>query len=324
MKFPRRRFLHLAAGAAALPFAPHVARAQAYPSRPVRILVGLAAGGAIDAQARLIAQWLSDRLGQPFIVENRPGAGSNIATEAVVKAEPDGYTLLFFGPSSPISALLRQPPLDFVRGIAPVASFSREPQVVLINPSVPANTVPEFIAYAKARPGKLNMASAGTGTITHTSGELFNMMAGVILTHVPYRGSAPAITDLIAGRVDMTIATAATSMEFVRAGKLRVLAVTTATRLPNLPDVPPAADFLPGYESSLWNGLGAPQGTSSEIVDTLNREINAALADPKIKARLADTGGIPMAGPPAEFGKLIADETEKWAKVIRAANIKAE
>jgi len=325
MKFPRRTFLQLAAGTAALPAVSRFAWAQAYPTRPVRIIFGFAAGGAGDITARLIGQWLSERFGQQFIVENRPGAGGNIGAEAVVRAPPDGYTLLLVGNSSAINATLYDK-LNFnvVRDIAPVASISREPNVMVVNPSVPAKTVPEFIAYAKANAGKLNMASGGNGSPSHVSGELFKMMAGVNLVHVPYRGAGPALTDLFGGQVQVYFAVMGSSVEYISAGKLRALAVTTATRSEALPDIPTMNEFVPGYEASAFYGLGSPKNTPAEIVDRLNKEINAALADSKIKARLAELGGTVLPGSPADFGKLIADETEKWGKVIRAANIKAE
>jgi tripartite-type tricarboxylate transporter receptor subunit TctC len=325
MKLPRRNFLHLAAGAAALPFAPRVARAQAYPTRPVRWIVGYPPAGASDIAARLIGQWLSDRLGQPFVIENRPGASGNIGTEAVVNAPPDGYTLLLVNAGNAINATLYDKlKYNLIRDIAPVAGIIRVPLVMQVNPSVPVKTVPEFIAYAKANPAKLNMASAGNGTPQHVSGELFKMMAGVNMTHVPYRGSAPALTDLLGGQVQVVFDTTLASIEYIRAGRLRPLAVTTATRLEALPEIPTVSDFLPSYEASGWYGVGAPKNTPTEIVDKLNKEINAALANPKMKAQLADLGGIVLALSPAEFGKLIADETEKWGKVIRAANIKPE
>jgi tripartite-type tricarboxylate transporter receptor subunit TctC len=325
MKLPRRNFLHLAAGAAALPFAPHVARAQAYPTRPVRWIVGYPPAGASDIAARLIGQWLSDRLGQPFVIENRPGASGNIGTEAVVNAPPDGYTLLLVNAGNAINATLYDKlKYNLIRDIAPVAGIIRVPLVMQVNPSVPVKTVPEFIAYAKANPAKLNMASAGNGTPQHVSGELFKMMAGVNMTHVPYRGSAPALTDLLGGQVQVVFDTTLASIEYIRAGRLRPLAVTTATRLEALPEIPTVNDFLPGYEASGWYGVGAPKNTPTEIIDKLNKEINAALANPKMKAQLADLGGIVLALSPAEFGKLIADETEKWGKVIRTANIKAD
>jgi tripartite-type tricarboxylate transporter receptor subunit TctC len=325
MKLPRRRFLHLAAGAAALPAVSRVANAQSYPTRPVRIVVGFTAGGSTDIGARLIGQWLQERLGQSFIIENRPGAGTNIATESVVRAPPDGYTLLMIGPSSAVNATLYDK-LNFVflRDIAPVASLIRQPQIMLANPSVAAKTVPEFIAYAKANPGKITMASAGVGSAGHLIGEFFKLTAGVDLVHVPYRGAGPALTDLLGGQVMMSFAGIAGSIEYVRTGKLRALAVTTAVRSEALPDVPTVGEFVPGFEAGDWLGIGAPRNTPAEIVNQLNKETAAALADPKIKARFADLGGTALALTPAEFGKLIADETEKWAKVIRAANIKPE
>jgi tripartite-type tricarboxylate transporter receptor subunit TctC len=325
MKLPRRSFLHLAAGAAALPAVSRIARAQAYPARPVRIVVGFAAGGGVDIVARLIGQWLSERLGQAVIVENRPGAATNIGTEAVVRAPPDGYTLLLVSTSGTINATLYEKlNFNFIRDIAPVAGIITVPNVMMVNPSVPAKTVPEFIAYAKANSGKINMASSGTGSSLHLSGELFKLMAGVNLTHVPYRGTAPALTDLLGGQVQVIFSPMPGSIEYIRAGKLRALAVTTAKRSDELPDIPTVGEFVPGYEASAWYGLGAPRNTPTEIVDRLNRDVNAGLADPKLKARFADLGGMMLAAPPADFGKLIADETEKWAKVIRVANIKAE
>ena len=326
MKLPHRRhILHLTAGAAALPAVSRVAWAQTYPTRPVRWIVGYPPAGATDIAARLMGQWLSDRLGQPFVIENRPGASGNIGTEAVVNALPDGYTLLLVNAGNAINAMLYEKlKYNLIRDIAPVAGIIRVPLVMQVNPSFPVKTVPEFIAYAKANPGKLNMASAGNGTPQHVSGELFKMMAGVNMTHVPYRGSAPALTDLLGGQVQVVFDTTLASIEYIRAGRLRPLAVTTATRLEALPEIPTVSDFLPGYEASGWYGVGAPKNTPTEIVDKLNKEINAALANPKIKAQLADLGGIVLALSPAEFGKLIADETEKWGKVIRAANIKPE
>jgi tripartite-type tricarboxylate transporter receptor subunit TctC len=321
----RRQFLYLAAGAAALPAVSRIAQAQTYPSRPVRIIVGFAPGGATDISARLIGQWLSERLGQQFVVENRPGAGANIAMEAIAKAQPDGYTLLLVSPGAAINATLYEKlNYNFIRDIAPVASIVRLPLVMLVNPSVPAKTVPEFIAYAKANPGKISMASAGNGTGPHVAGELFKMMAGVGMVHVPYRGGAPALTDLLGGQVQALFIGTPESIEHIRSGKLRALAVTSATRWEGLPDIPTVGDFVPGYEASAWFGVGAPRNTPAEIVDGLNKEINAGLADPKLKARLAGLGGTVLAGSPADFGKLIADETEKWAEVIRAANIKPE
>ena len=326
MKLPhRRQFLHLAAGAAALPAAWRAAWAQTYPTRPVRWIVGYPPAGASDIAARLIGQWLSDRLGQPFVIENRPGASGNIGTEAVVNAPPDGYTLLLVNAGNAINATLYEKlKYNLIRDIAPVAGIIRVPLVMQVNPSVPVKTVPEFIAYARANPGKLNMASAGNGTPQHVSGELFKIMAGVNMTHVPYRGSAPALTDLLGGQVQVVFETTLASIEYIRAGRLRPLAVTTATRLEALPEIPTVSDFLPGYEASGWYGVGVPKNTPTEIVDKLNKEINAALANPKMKAQLADLGGMVLALSPAEFGKLIADETEKWRKVIRAANIKPE
>jgi tripartite-type tricarboxylate transporter receptor subunit TctC len=325
MKLPRRNFLHLAAGAAALPAVSRIARAQAYPSRPVRIIVGFPPGGPSDLLARMMGQWLSDHLGQPFIIENRPGAGGNIADEAVVRAPADGHTLLLVSPPSAINATLYDK-LNFVflRDIAPVAGISREPYVMLVNPSVPAKTVPEFIAYAKANPGKVNMASGGNGTVSHVAGELFKMMGGVDMVHVPYRGGEPALTDLLGGQVQVFLTPISVATEHATTGKLRPLAVTGATRSAALPDIPTVGDYVPGYEASGWWGTGVPKNTPVEIVDKLNKEINAALVDPKIKTRLADLGGTALAGSPADFGKLIAEETEKWGKVIRAANIKPE
>jgi tripartite-type tricarboxylate transporter receptor subunit TctC len=325
MKLPRRQFLHVAAGAVALPFAPDAARTQAYATRPVRIIVGFPAGSSGDTIARLIGQWLSERLGQPFITENRPGAGANIGTEAVVRALPDGHTLLQVATANAINATLYDKlNFNFIRDIAPVATIMRGPFVMVVNPSVPARTVPEFIAYAKANPGKINFASVGNGTTPHVGPELFKMMTGVNMIHVPYRGSPPALTDLIAGQVQMSFVPTVASIEYIRAGKLRALAVTTMTRSDVLPDLPAVSEFVPGFEASIWFGIGAPKNTPTEIVDRLNKEINAGLADPKIKARLADLGGSALPGSPADFARLIADETDKWATVIRAANIKAE
>ena len=325
MKLPRRSFLHVAAGAAALLAVSRIARAQAYPTRPVRIVVGFPAGGGTDITARLMGQWLSERLGQSFIIENRPGGGSNIGTEVVVRASADGYTLLMVGAFNAINATLYDK-LNFnlIRDIAPVAGIIVVPNIMVINPSVPAATVPEFIAYAKANPGKLTMALSGVGTPSHVAGELFKMMAGVDMVHVPYRGAGPALVDLLGGQVQGMFVTMSSSIEYVRAGKLRALAVTTATRSEALPEIPTVDEFVPGYEASSWYGIGAPRNTPVEVIDKLNEAINAGLADPKIKARLADLGGDVLALSPAEFGKLIADETEKWSKVIRAANIKPE
>jgi len=325
MKLPRRQFLHLAAGAAALPTVSRFAFAQTYPSRPVRLIVPFAPAGGSDITARLMGQWLSERLAQPFIIENRPGAGSNIATEAVVRAAADGYTLLYVTTANAINATLYDKlNFNFIRDIAPVATISRNTYVMLVHPSMPAKTVPEFIAYAKAHPRKINMASAGTGSPPHVCGELFKMMAGVDLLHLPYRGGGPALTDLLGGQVQVYFATTVASIEYIRTGRLRALAVTTATRSEALPDIPAVAEFVPGYEASSWYGVGAPKATPAEIVEKLNKEINAGLADAKLKARLADLGGDVLALSPADFGKLIADETEKWGNVIRALNIKAD
>jgi tripartite-type tricarboxylate transporter receptor subunit TctC len=325
MKCHRRQFLHIAAGAAALPAASQFALAQAYPTRPVRVVVGFAPAGATDIFSRLISQWLSERLGQQFVVENRPGAATNLAAEAVVRAPPDGYTLLGFDVSAAFNATLYDKlNFNFIRDIAPVAGIARVPQIMTVNPSVPARTIPEFIAYAKANPGKIAMATAGNGSPMHMAGELFKMMSGVELAHVPYRGAGPAVIDLLSGQVQVGFITAAASIEYIRAGRLRALGMTSTTRLEALPDIPTVNDFVPGYEASYWVGLGAPKSTPAEFIDTLNREINAALADAKMKARFADLGGTALPGSPGDFGKLIAAETEKWAKVIRAANIKAE
>jgi tripartite-type tricarboxylate transporter receptor subunit TctC len=325
MKLLRRHFLQLAVGAAALPAVSRIATAQTYPTRPVRLIVGFAAGGGGDFGARLIGQWLSERLAQPFIIENRPGAGSNIAADAVVHAPADGYTLLLVSSANASNATLYDKlNFNFLRDVSPVAGIFRVPNVVEVHPSVASSTVPEFIAYTKANPAKLSMASAGIGTTSHLAGELFKMMTGVNLVHVPYRGSAPALTDLLGGQVQVLFDPVASSIEHIRAGKLRALAVTTTTRSTALPDIPTVADFVPGYEASLCVGIGAPKNTPVEIVDKLNKEINAALASPRINAQLADVGGTALAGTPADFGKLIADETEKWGKVVRAANIKPE
>jgi tripartite-type tricarboxylate transporter receptor subunit TctC len=297
--------------------------AQSYPARPVRIVVGLAPGSSPDIIARLIGQWLSERLGQTFIVENRPGGGGSIATEAVLRAPPDGHTLLLVSGTNAINATLNKSSFDFVRDVAPIASISSAPNVMVVHPSVEVRTVAEFIAYAKSNPGKINMASAGSGSSPRLAGELFKLMTGIDMVHVPYRGGAPALSDLLAGQVQVMFSNAPAA-EYLRAGKLRALAVTTATRSDELPDVPTVAEFVPGYEASAWYGIGAPKGTPAEIVGTLNREINAALADPKVSARIADFGGVPIAMTPAGFGHLIADETEKWAKVISAAGIKPE
>jgi tripartite-type tricarboxylate transporter receptor subunit TctC len=321
----RRRFLYLAAGAAELPAVSRFAWAQTYPARPVRVIVGFAAGGTGDLLARLMGQWLSERLRQPFVIENRPGAASNIGTEMVVNAPADGYTLLLITSTNAINTTLYDKlNFNFIRDIAPVAGIISAPNVMVVNPSVPAKTVPEFIAYAKANLGKINMASAGIGSTTHVLGELFKMMTGVNIVHVPYRGQAPALADLLAGQVHVMFPNIIAPIEYIRAGRLRALAVTAATRSEALPDLPTVGEFVPGYEASSWNGIGAPSSTPTEVVDKLNREINTALADLKIKARLADLGGDVLALSPADFGKLIADETEKWGKVIRAANIKPE
>jgi tripartite-type tricarboxylate transporter receptor subunit TctC len=325
MKLPRRQFLHLAAGAAALPAVSRLAWAQAYPTRPVRIIVGFAPGGGIDIMARLMGQWLTERLGQQFLIENRPGAGSNVATEAVVRAAPDGYTLLLVNSANAINATLYDKlNFDFIRDIAPVAGVIRVPNVMLVNPSVPAKTIPEFLAYAKANPGKISMASGGIGTPGHVAGELFKMIAGVDMVLVPYRSGGPALTDLLGGQVQVMFPNTGASLEYIKAGKLRALAVTTATRSEALPDIPAVGEFLPGYEASTWTGLGAPKSTPTEIVDKLNKEINAGLADPKMKARLADLGGTPLLGSPADFRKLIAEETDTWAKVVKFSGAKAD
>jgi tripartite-type tricarboxylate transporter receptor subunit TctC len=326
MKLPhRRQFLHLAAGVAALPVLSRIAWAQAYPSRPVRLVVGFAAGGGYDIVARLIGQWLTDRLGQPFVIENRPGAGTNIATEAVVRAPPDGYTLLLIGSTNAINATFYQKlNFNFIGDIAPISTITQQPQAMLANPSFPAKTIPEFIDYAKANPAKINMSSPGAGTISHLAGELFKMMAGVNLVHVPFGGNSPALTALLGGQVDVSVASLPSSIEYIRTGKLRGLGVTTPMRAEALPDVPSVGEFVTGYDVTAWYGVGAPKGTPVDIIDKLNKEINAGLADPELKARLADFGGTPLVLSPTDFGKFIAQETEKWGKVIRAANIKAD
>jgi tripartite-type tricarboxylate transporter receptor subunit TctC len=326
MKLSRRQFLHLAAGAAALPAVPAIARAQAYPSRPVRIVVGYPAGGGVDIYARLIAQWLSERLGQSFIIDNRPGATGNIGTEAVVYAPADGYTLLMVGSPNAINATLYEKlKFNFIRDIAPVALIAEAPLVMVVNSAFPAKTVPEFIAYAKANPGKLNLGSPGAGTPNHVASELFKMITDVKLEQVQYRGGAPAIADLLGEQVQVMFDVIAECIEYVRAGRLRALAVMSATRSPVLPEIPVMAEFVPGLEASIWYGVGAPRNTPAQIIGKLNLEINAALADSTMKARFADLGAMAFPpGSPAEFGKLIADETEKWGKVIRAANIKAQ
>jgi tripartite-type tricarboxylate transporter receptor subunit TctC len=326
MKLPhRRQFLHLAAGAAALPVASRFALAQAYPARPVRILVGFAAGGNFDIVARLIGQWLSDQLHQPVIVENRPGASSNLATEAVIRAPADGYTLLLGGAVNAVNATLYEKlSFNFISDVAPVAGVSRFPNVMTVGASFPAKTVPEFIAYAKANPGKISQGSSGNGTTQHLAGALFKMMTGVNFVHVPYRGASQALTDLLSGQVQALFEPLPPSMQHIKSGTLRALAVTTATRSEALPDVPTVSEFVPGYEASGWSGVCAPKNTPTDIINRLNKEINAGLADPKTKARLADLGATTLAGSSADFGKLIADETEKWGKAIRTANIKAD
>jgi tripartite-type tricarboxylate transporter receptor subunit TctC len=325
MKFPRRNFVLLAAAAAALAAVSGMARAQTYPARPVRIIVGFAAGGAFDITARLVGQWLSGRLGQPFIVENRPGAGTNIATEAVVRAPADGYTLLLGGAVNAVNATLYEKlNFDFIRDIAPVAGIIRFPNLMEVNPSFPAKTVPEFISYAKANPGKITFASTGIGSTQHLSGELFKMMTGVNMVHVPYRGAAPALTDLISGQVQVMFGPLPPSIEFIRAGKLRALAVTTATRSEALPDIPTVGEFVPGYEASGWNGMFSPKHMPAEIINKLNQEINAGLADPDIKARLTDLGGTALGGSPGDLGKFVADEIVKWSKVVKFADLKPE
>jgi tripartite-type tricarboxylate transporter receptor subunit TctC len=323
MRFPRRHFLQLAAGAAVLPAMPRLARAQSYPSRPVRWIVGFAAGGPQDIVARLLAQQLSERLGQQFVIENRAGAGGNIGTEAVVRAPADGYTMLMIGPSATINATLYDN-LNFVflRDIAPVASIIRTSNVMEVHPSFPAKTVPEFIAYAKANPSKINMASAGSGSSQHMAGELFKMMAGIEMVHVPYRGAAPALTDLLAGQVQVMFDNLTSSVEHVRAGRLRGLAVTTAARSDALPDLPIVGDFVPGYEASGIYGIGVPKDTPPDIIDKLNREINAALSDPRIKARLSDLGGLILSGTSADFAKVLTEEAEKWGKVVKFSGAK--
>jgi tripartite-type tricarboxylate transporter receptor subunit TctC len=325
MKLPRRKFLRLAAAVAALPAFPRLATAQTYPTRPVRIIGGFPVGSSPDIFVRLIGQSLSERLDQQFVIENRPGAGTNIATEAVVRARPDGYTILLATSANAINATLyNNLQFNFIHDIAPVASIVRFPHIMEVNPSFPAKTVPEFIAYAKANPGKINMASAGSGTPQHVIGELFKVMAGVDMLHVPYRGITPAVTDLLGGQVQVIFDAVPLSIEYIRAGKLRPLAVTTSTRWDGLPDLPTVSEFLPGYEATSWLGVGAPRNTPSDIVEELNKEINAVLADPKTKSRLADLGGTPLPGSPADFGKLIAEETQKWSKVVRFAGAKPD
>jgi tripartite-type tricarboxylate transporter receptor subunit TctC len=325
MELLRRKFLHLAAGAAALPAVSRVAMAQTYPSRPVRIMVGFPPGGSVDITARLIAQWLSTRLGQQFVVENKPGAGSNIGTEVAIRAPADGYTLLLScSPNAVNATLYEKLNFNFIRDTVPIASIIRAPNVMDVHPSVPATTVPEFIAYAKNNPGKLTMASTGVGTTTHLSGELFMSMTGIQMLHVPYRGNAPALTDLLSGQVHVLFDSISTSIQHVRVGRLRGLAVTGATRSPVLPDLPTVGEFVPGFEASAFFGLSAPKDTPPGIVERLNQEITAALADPVMRTRFAELGGAVVGGLPADYGRLIADETERWGKVIRAANIKPE
>ena len=325
MKLLRRQFLHLAAGAVALPAVSRVASAQTYPSRPVHLIVGFAPGGGNDIVARLMGQWLSEQLGQQFVIENRPGAGTNIATEAVVNARPDGYTLLLVASAAAINATLyKKLNFNFIRDIAPVAGIIRLPNVMLVNPSFPAKTVPEFIAYAKANPGKISMASSGNGSSTHVAGELFKMMTGIDMVHVPYRGTGPAMTDLLGGQVQVMFPPTVSPIAFIRSGKLRALGVTTSTRSEALPDIPTIGDFVPGYEASAWYGVGAPKNTPAEIVEKLNKEINAGLSDPTMKARLAELGGIVLGGSPADFGRLIAEETEKWGKVVKFSGATVE
>ena len=323
MTFHRRQFLRLAGAAVALPAVSRGASAQAYPSRPVRVVIGYPPGGSADITARLMTQWLSERLGQSFIVESRPGGGTNIATEAVINAAPDGYTLLLVAPANAINATLYEKlNHNFLRDIVPVAGLIRFPNVVVVNPDVPVKTIPELIAYAKANPGKLNMASSGNGSTIHMSGELFKMMTGVNMIHVPYRGGALALTDMIGGQVQVMFDNIPTAMEFVRSGKLRGLAVTGASRSETLPDLPTVADFLPGYEATSWYGLGAPKGTPNEIIEKLNREVNAILAEPKTKARFLELGASMLPGSASDFGKLVADETEKWGKVVKFSGAK--
>ena len=325
MKLPRRQFLHLAAGVAALPVVSRVVWAQTYPARPVRIIVGLAAGGGTDIVARLIGQWLSERLGQSFVIENRPGAAGNVATEAVVNASPDGYTLLAVSPGAAINATLYDKlSFDFLSDIAPVAGIIRVPNVMAVTPSLPVKTVPEFLAYAKANPDKINYGSAGTGSSNHLSGELLKMMTGVRMVHVPYRGAAPALTDLIGGQVQAIFSSVTSTVEYIKAEKVRALAVTSTARSEVLPDVPTVADFVPGYEASGFAGIGVPRGTPADIIDMLNKELNAGLLDSKVKARIEELGGTVAGGTPAEFGKILAEATEKWGKVIKFAGIKVE
>lgn len=325
MRLPRRTFLRLTAGAVALPAISRIASAQAYPSRPIRIIIGYTPAGSADITARLMGQWLSERLGQTVVIENRPGAGTNLATEAVVRAPADGYTLLLVAPANAINAtLFEKLNHNYLRDIAPVAGINRFPNVMEVNPSVPVKTVPEFIAYAKANAGKLSMASSGAGSTIHMSGELFKMMTGINMTHVPYRGSAPALTDMISGQVQVMFDNIPTSIEHIRAGKLRALAVTGSARSELLPDIPTVADYIPGYEASAWYGLGAPRGTPPEIIEKLNTTVNAILADPAVKTKFADMGATLIMSSPADFGKYVADETEKWGKVIKFSGAKPD
>jgi tripartite-type tricarboxylate transporter receptor subunit TctC len=325
VRLPRRKFLHAAAGVVSLPFVSQLARADTYPSRPVHLLIGYLPGGSADMTARLFGQWLSDRLGQQFVVESRAGASTNIATEAVIRSAPDGYTLFLASPANATNAALYDKlNFDFLREVVPIAGLIRFPDVVDVNLAMPVRSIPELIAYAKANPGKINFASSGVGSTLHVAGELFKMMTGVNIVHVPYRGAAPAMLDLIGGRVEVIFGNVPTSMEFIRSGKIRPLAVTSAQRVEVLPDLPVVADFVPGYEASAWYGLVGPKGTPPEIVDRLNREVNVLLADPAVKARLGELGASLLPGSPADWGKLLADETEKWGKVIRFAGIKAE
>ena len=325
MKLSRRTFLHLAAGAAALPAVSRIAGAQTYPTRPLRLIIGYPPGGSADITARLTGQWLSERVGQPVVIESRPGAATNLATEAVVRAAPDGYTLLLVAPANAINATLyNKLTFNFLRDIEPVAGIIRFPNVVVVNPSLPIKTIPELIAYAKANPGKLNMASSGNGSTIHMSGELFKMLTGINMVHVPYRGGAPALTDLIAGQVHVMFDNVPTSAEHIKAGKLRGLAVTSTARSEVLPDLPTVADFLPGYEASAWYGLGVPKNTPGEVIDKINKATNAILADPKSQARFAELGASLLPGSSADFGKLIAEETEKWGKVVEFSGAKTD
>src|SRR5215467_9868089 len=325
MKLPRRNFLHLTAGAAALPALSRIAGAQTYPMRPVRLIVTFPAGSTSDIIARPIGQWLSEQLGQPFVIDNRPGAGGTIGTEAVVRAPADGYTLLLVAGAHTVNATLYDKlSFNFIRDIAPIAAISRETAVMTVNPSIPPKTVPEFITYAKANPGRVNMASAGIGSPSHVTGELFKMMTGLNMVHVPYRGASPSLSDLIAGQVQVTFESMPSSIGYIRAGTLRALAVTTAERSEALPAIPSVGEFVPGYEASIWYGVGAPKNTPVPIIDKLNREINAGLADPKLNARISELGGVPLVGSPAEFGTLISKETEKWGKVVKASGAKPE